>query len=234
MRLQRDQIIQTAIRLLDKAGLDALTMRRLGEELSVQAATLYWHVKNKQELLDAMAEEMLAGCVASPPVGAGWEEQVLELAERLRAALLAHRDGARVFAGTFVVEQNMLRFSEMVVGTLMRGGFPPRSGAWGSWTLVYYVIGFTLEEQALSALPEAGRGKGDVAQLRAALEGPGFPHLREAFPYLVDADLDARFRYGLQRIVRGLAAELDGEPRGKASPVPPRARAARSPSKRRG
>lgn len=88
----------------------------------------------------------------------------------------------------------------------------------------------------MGAPPETGGGKADPERLRAALSGAAFPHLRAALSHLVDADLDARFHHGLQRIVSGLAAELDSEPRGKASPARsrPRPGASRLLSKRRG
>lgn len=210
MRLRREQVVATALRLLDEVGLDALTMRRLGQELGVQAATLYWHVKNKQELLEAMAEAMVASCVTGAPEGKTWVDRAAELAERLRRALLAHRDGARVFAGTYVAQENTLRFSEMFLGVLSEAGLPPRAAAWACWTLIYYVIGFTLEEQALAPLAGAGENAARE-QLRRALDRTTFPHLTRAFPHLTDADLDARFRYGLGLVLRGLEAE----PRGK-------------------
>lgn len=203
--LRREQVVEAALRLLDEVGLDGLTMRRLGEQLNVKAATLYWHIKNKQELLEAMAEAMLADCGASPPEAAPGLEQAIELAGKLRAALLAHRDGARVFGGTYVAQPNTLRVSERLLGALHEAGLPSRAVAWGGWTITYYVIGFTLEEQALRTTAGAGA---EPERLRAALDPTRFPQLAAAFPHLIDGDLDARFDYGLRLIAAGLRAEL--------------------------
>lgn len=208
--LRREQVVEAALRLLDEAGLDALTMRRLGERLGVQAATLYWHVKHKQELLEAMAEAMLADCGARPPTAAPGLEQAIELAGRLRAALLARRDGARVFAGTYVAQPNTLQVSERLLQALRDAGLSLRTAAWGAWTLTYYVIGFTLEEQALATPAGAGA---DPERLRAAIDPARFPQLAAAFAHLTDGDLEARFLYGLRLIAAGLRAEL-------AAPVP--------------
>ncbi|WP_437680866.1 TetR/AcrR family transcriptional regulator C-terminal domain-containing protein [Sorangium sp. So ce131] len=234
MRLRREQIVATALRLLDDVGLDALTMRRLGQELDVQAATLYWHVQNKEELLDAMAEAMLAGCADGAPEGLSWVERAAELAERLRRALLAHRDGARVFAGTYVAQDNTLRFSDTLVGALRDGGLSARAAAWGCWTIVYYVIGFTLEEQALAGRPGKGPGKGDPERFREALERGAYPHLGATLPHLVSADLDARFRYGLQLLLKGLEAEPEATPPAKARTRPTQADDKRRASRRSG
>ncbi|MCY0986958.1 TetR/AcrR family transcriptional regulator C-terminal domain-containing protein [Nannocystis sp. ILAH1] len=201
--LRREQVVEAALELLDEVGLDGLTMRRLGEKLNVKAATLYWHVKNKQELLEAMAEAMLADCGASPPEAAPGLARAIELAGQLRAALLARRDGARVFGGTYVAQPNTLRISERLLAALREAGLPLRAVAWGAWTITYYVIGFTLEEQALSTT------SGDGPQrLRAALDPTRFPQLAAAFSHLIDGDLEARFDYGLRLITAGLQTEL--------------------------
>ncbi|XXT15005.1 TetR/AcrR family transcriptional regulator C-terminal domain-containing protein [Sorangium sp. So ce429] len=232
MRLRREQVIATALRLLDDVGLDALTMRRLGQELNVQAATLYWHIKNKEELLDAMAEALLADCAAGVPEELSGMERAAGVAERLRRALLAHRDGARVFAGTYVAQDNTLRVSDTLVGALRDGGLSPRAAAWGCWSIVYYVIGFTLEEQALEVHPGTDPAKADAGRFRETVERGAYPHLAAALPHLVSTDHDARFRYGLQLILRGLEAEIEGAPRstrasGSSTPAGDKRRASR-------
>ncbi|MDC0682819.1 TetR/AcrR family transcriptional regulator C-terminal domain-containing protein [Sorangium atrum] len=234
MRLRREQVVATALRLLNDVGLDALTMRRLGQELEVQAATLYWHIKNKEELLDAMAEAMLAGCAESVPVALSGMERAADMGERLRRALLAHRDGARVFAGTYVAQDNTLRVSEVLIGALSDAGLSPRAAAWGCWSIVYYVIGFALEEQALVVRPGADRGKADPALFREAVERGAYPHLAAALPHLLSADTDARFRYGLELILKGLEAELEAAPRPSESRSSPRAGAKKRAPRRSG
>ncbi|AUX40012.1 TetR family transcriptional regulator [Sorangium cellulosum] len=219
MRLRREQVVATALRLLNDVGLDALTMRRLGQELNVQAATLYWHIKNKEELLDAMAEAMLAGCASGAPEELSGIERAADMAERLRKALLAHRDGARVFAGTYVAQDNTLRVSDTLVGALRDGGLSPRAAAWGCWSIVYYVIGFTLEEQALVARPGTDTGKAAPERFRETVGRGAYPHLAAVLPHLVSPDHEARFRYGLQLILKGLELDvgIEGTPRAKTS-----------------
>src|SRR6185312_4685509 len=99
MRISRQQVLGAALELLDEVGLDQLTMRRLATALGVQNGATYWHFRSKQALLEAMADAMLAGVADVAP--GPWDARVPELATRLRRALLARRDGARVFSGVF-------------------------------------------------------------------------------------------------------------------------------------
>src|SRR3954471_22746225 len=103
MQLHRGDVVRGALTLLDSDGLDALTMRKLAAHLGVQAGALYWHFPNKQALLDAAAEGIVAKADFTLPP-APWDVQARTLAHQIRAALLAYRDGARLVAGTWVAE----------------------------------------------------------------------------------------------------------------------------------
>lgn len=100
--MTRDTVLRAALELLDEVGIDGLSTRRLAERLGVQSPTLYWHFRNKAELLDAMAEAiMLERHDASlPQEGEAWDAWLVENARSFRRALLAYRDGARLHAGT--------------------------------------------------------------------------------------------------------------------------------------
>src|SRR5262249_37040276 len=100
MPLRKANVIGEALRFLDSGGLDELTMRKLGAALNVQGGALYRHFPNKEALLDAMADKIVEG-VGDPLPDVPWPEQIQILGNRLRAALLRYRDGARVVAGTF-------------------------------------------------------------------------------------------------------------------------------------
>src|SRR6478735_7134753 len=99
MPLQRETVIRAALALLDEVGLEGLTVRRLAAQLGVQNPALYWHFKNKQEMLDGMAAAMLDDAFTTmPPPAAGedWAAWLAESARTFRRALLSHRDGAQV------------------------------------------------------------------------------------------------------------------------------------------
>ncbi|MEK8169181.1 TetR family transcriptional regulator [Streptomyces sp. M19] len=124
MQLRRADVLSGALALLDEGGLEGLTMRRLAARLDVQAGALYWHFTNKQALLDAMADKLIEGVGENLPPGP-WDEQAAALAHRLRAALLAHRDGARVLAGTFVTESHTLTAGHAAMDILTWPDSPP-------------------------------------------------------------------------------------------------------------
>ncbi len=101
-KIQRDQVIEAALALLDEVGLEAITTRKLAQKLGVESATLYWHFKNKASLLEEMASAVLAKHHSLPVTEdiAEWANWLAENARSFRRALLAHRDGALLHAGT--------------------------------------------------------------------------------------------------------------------------------------
>ncbi|GEL97742.1 TetR/AcrR family transcriptional regulator C-terminal domain-containing protein [Cellulomonas terrae] len=181
-RLDRERIVRRALDLLDEVGLDGLTLRRLASDLGVQAAALYWHVPSKAALLDEMATTMLRDLIEQANdelaalAGEPWQDCVLLSADRFRAALLARRDGARVFSGTYLTDERLAGWVELPLSILVDAGFPTADAtrAWG--TLLAFVQGFAVEEQAQP--PGAG------------------------------ADVDERFAFGVDVIVRGLESRL--------------------------
>ena len=101
MTLDRQRIVAEAVALLDAEGLDGVTTRKLAARLGVQSPTLYWHVPNKAALVTAIAEAILDqefGDMAPPGPDEPWPHWLAGIAERLRRALLAHPDGARIIS----------------------------------------------------------------------------------------------------------------------------------------
>jgi TetR/AcrR family tetracycline transcriptional repressor len=202
--LQREKIVQVALSLLNEVGLDGLTMRRLADHLEVQVAALYWHFKNKQELLNAMAEVMITDCKDDIPDSEDWGEHLQGFMQNLRAVLLAYRDGARVFAGAYTTGYNTLRCAELLTSTVSQAGYPLSSVFGALWTLVYYVLGFTIEEQSFLSSPE-----GNYSISQEALTDSPFPTLARLQPFFENRDFDAHFKYGLNLIIEGLRKEKE-------------------------
>ncbi|MFC6087526.1 TetR/AcrR family transcriptional regulator C-terminal domain-containing protein, partial [Sphaerisporangium aureirubrum] len=156
MKITRDAIARTALTLLDEVGLDGLTMRLIAKELNVQAPALYWHIKNKQELLDAMAtiitveatESLTLDTLPKCPTKPFWEHWLHSWAQTLRTTLLNHRDGARVVAGTNVTHPAVTTLLETTLRILEEAGFPPKPAAQAVPLVLHYTIGHTIEEQA--------------------------------------------------------------------------------------
>ncbi|CAB5694764.1 Tetracycline repressor protein class D [Delftia tsuruhatensis] len=157
-RLSRDTVLRAALDLLNEVGIDALSTRRLAERLGVQSPTLYWHFKNKAELLAAMNEAILEQHQQSlPNRSLSWQEGFVANAHSFRRALLAYRDGARLHAGT---RPHGAQFEALEAKlALMHGaGFEPGQAIGLMLAISRFVVGWVLEEQAA---PEGGQLGGD-------------------------------------------------------------------------
>ncbi|GGV66360.1 TetR family transcriptional regulator [Streptomyces longisporoflavus] len=205
-RLDQARTIQTALDLLDESGLDALTMRRLADALDVRAGALYRYFATKQDLLTAMAERMVDGVGAAAGLTGDddWSEGTARLARALRTALLAHRDGARVFAGTHSTGPNTLGFADSLVGVLREAGFGDSEAARALYAVANFTVGHTLEEQA-ALRPGNGR-PADAGDLREAVTAGAYPHLAATLPVLTSTDVTAHFEFGLRLLLDGLRA----------------------------
>jgi AcrR family transcriptional regulator len=191
MRLDRTVVVRTALEQLNEVGLDGLTLRRIAAELDVQAPALYWHVKNKRELLDDMAATIFTDALSdleTPRKGESWVEWTAETARRLRSTMLAYRDGARVLSGTYLSNTALGRPMELALRTLCDAGFTIRDAARGITSVYSYVQGFTIEEQTEQSVPEPDDRFPLAARARQDLTG----------------DADERFEHGLQLMLSGL------------------------------
>jgi TetR/AcrR family tetracycline transcriptional repressor len=161
--LDRERVVRVALELLDEVGLDDLSMRRLAERLGVTAASLYWYVRDKSELLDLLADAMSAELPLDRDVsGLSWRAQLEAAGRALRQLARAHRDAARILAGTTPSGPNRLRAIDMLLGVLRSAGFSPEDTADAAYVFNSYVIGYLLDE-ALG--PERGfhQGRPDAA-----------------------------------------------------------------------
>jgi TetR/AcrR family transcriptional regulator, tetracycline repressor protein len=203
-RLEPEVVVQAALEVLDQAGLDGLSIRAIADRLGVRGPALYWHFRNKQALLDEMAEAMLAERAAElrpPAADEAWWDWLAQTAGWLRRALLSHRDGARVFAGTTLPsEPTFLRMLDMVVAALYGVGF-----AWGdalraAMSIYVYVEGWTIEEQSMPP-PEA------LAPAEEFPNAADLPALRAGFAEF-ELDADRGFEHGLGLLLAGLRSSL--------------------------
>nr|WP_296773282.1 TetR/AcrR family transcriptional regulator C-terminal domain-containing protein [Rhodococcus sp. (in: high G+C Gram-positive bacteria)] len=189
MQLRRADVLEGAISILDEYGLADLTMRRLATSLHVQPGALYWHFKDKQTLLGAVADTVLRD-IDSPPQALDWHEQIDELAHRLRNALLSHRDAAELIASTYASRLVTNRIRERVAAVCIRAGLSRAEAELSADTLLYYILGRTVDEQARLQMDSAG-----------ALTD-------EASPLFEQPDPTSRFDFGLELFVDGIRQRL--------------------------
>ena len=162
MRHRREDVVATALLVLDEHGLADLSMRRLGAELGVQPSAVYHHVANKQALLAAVADEILARG-ARPLPDAEWEEQARAVCHTLRDACLAWRDGAEVVATARAFGLGGAAPYDALVGVLTSGGIGDELAATAARTLLHYVLGHAMDEQLQRQAGSAGALVADAA-----------------------------------------------------------------------
>ena len=143
--LDRERLVREALALLDEVGLDDLSMRRLADRLGVTAASLYWYVRDKDELLAQLADA-ISGEIPLPGPGLPWREALEAGARNLRRIALSHRDAARVLAATMPAGPHRLRAIDALLGVLRRAGFTPADVVDLSYLFNAYVVGFMLDQ----------------------------------------------------------------------------------------
>jgi TetR/AcrR family tetracycline transcriptional repressor len=185
MRLERSMVVRAALELLEQVGLDGLTTRRLAEELGVQGPALYWHFKNKQELIDEMARALLAEAHGPMAEGEDWAAWLARQGRRLRDTLLSHRDGARLLAGYRPSSAHGRLDPEVIFRPLLDAGFSMPDALWALLAVTRFAFGWAMDEQAaVGRVAPAGMPKFDpnqgfefglatiIAGLKARVAGP--------------------------------------------------------------
>ncbi|WKX70817.1 TetR/AcrR family transcriptional regulator C-terminal domain-containing protein [Streptomyces sp. XD-27] len=207
-RLDRALVVDTALRLLNEVGLDGLTLRRIAKELNVQAPALYWHFKNKGELLDEMATAVYREMTRTPMAPAAtWQEQLARTQRGLRDALLRYRDGAKVFGGTRFTDTGHAAAMETHLRVLVDAGFTPSAAARASFIAYTFTLGFVTEEQAVRSAPGERVTPGYDVDQRAERIGADYPLAAAAGADLF-LDYEERFEEGLRAIIAGIEATL--------------------------
>ena len=214
--LTRDAIVQTAIRLLDQEGLDALSMRRIAEDLDTGAASLYWHVGSKDGLLDLIFDQVIGEVEVLEPEPQRWQEQLKEVAGAVRAVILGHRDIVRISIGRIPMGPNALRVSEGLFGILRAGGIPDQLAVTAHHLLFAIINGFTLDETTELGVEVEGRPDDQAASAARAyiaeLPAERFPSLIAVAEHFHYADNDQSFELLIDLFVDGLAARASTLP----------------------
>lgn len=155
--LEPEKVIAAALRLLDEVGFSGLTLRRLAAKLDVKAAALYWHFKNKQDLVDQLATKIVfdAFMEVKPRMdNADWRTLLTITGLGFRDALRRYRDGAQVIASADLSRTEAGETEKYVVQRLQEEGFSPVLASTALFSVTRYTIGFVFEEQAEPRHPE--------------------------------------------------------------------------------
>jgi TetR/AcrR family tetracycline transcriptional repressor len=152
----QQRIIDAALELLQEDGLTSLTQRKLATKLDMQAPALYWHFKNKEVLIDYMAEAILQSEFKDFQPRSNdesWQDWLVQACQRLRQAMLAHRDGGRIVAGAHLDPAiTLMKFFEVSMQSLSSAGVELQKANLIITTAVHFVFGNVIEQQAMPSL----------------------------------------------------------------------------------
>ncbi|MFD6156949.1 TetR/AcrR family transcriptional regulator C-terminal domain-containing protein [Nocardia sp. NPDC060256] len=193
MRWTQHDVIDAAFATLEDEGLEGLSLRGVARRLGAHLNSVSWQVKSKQALIDTMADAII-GSVDIADVPTDPIERVRVVATRYRAAMLAHRDGGRLVAGTHTATGSTFDVAEVMVGGLLEAGYAEADAARLCWSIVYLALGSTQEQQTPNENPRA--------QFAELLETGAHPALAKVgLGLMVDDSFDARFDFGIARLL---------------------------------
>jgi AcrR family transcriptional regulator len=198
--------VRAGLKLLQEFGLEGVTLRAIAAELGVQAPTLYWRFNNKQDLVDEMATQVLVDWVGTvgelPP---RWQDLLAGFARSLRHALRGYRDGARLVAGSFTADSALHAPMERFLAHLVASGFTLDEAVQTFSTVYAYLIGFTIEEEAVFTPQGTRHEKYSVAARDARIDATLHPLAHRISGQVFDA-YDERFERGLAMVIAGISA----------------------------
>lgn len=208
MPLTRDLVLQRAVAMADTHGIAALSMRRLAQELGVEAMSLYNHVANKSDLLDGMVD-LVFDEIGLPPEGAGWRDAMRKRAIAVRDVLSRHAWAIGLMDSRSQPGSATLRHHDAVIGTFRAAGFSIGMAAHAVSLLDSYIFGFVLQQRSLPFETEAEVAAVAGGILRQMPAGT-YPHLSEMIVELAlqpGYDFAAEFEYGLDLLLDALDRE---------------------------
>ncbi|MCP3097932.1 TetR/AcrR family transcriptional regulator C-terminal domain-containing protein [Myxococcus sp. K15C18031901] len=203
--LSRERILRAALDIVDEEGLEAISMRRLGQALGVEAMSLYNHVPNKAAILDGVFEAVLAELPAAKPE-ASWQAFVRARSRALRSVLRAHPDTLPLFATRPAVTPASIHHVETVLEALRGAGFEVDEALSALQVMMAFVVGHTVATHA----PTRPDEESHPAYLQLSEEA--FPRVRELARVLERHDVEAEFEFGLEAMVSGLEAHRKRRP----------------------
>lgn len=205
-RLTRERVLRAAVALADEGGIEALTMRKLGHYVGVEAMSLYNHVANKDDILDGIVDLVLSD-IHVPPAGTHWKAAMRERSLSAYQILLAHPWAAQLIMSRFNLGLGMTRYLDATLGRLREGGFSI-AGALDAWhTLDSHLYGFTLQQLNLPF--DAQEAPQVSAGVLGGIAAHEYPHVVEVITEIMRSGREESFEFGLDLILDGLERSLD-------------------------
>jgi AcrR family transcriptional regulator len=207
--LTRDAIVDAALAILDADGVDALTIRRLGQELGTGAASLYWHIAGKDELGELVYDRIMGEIELPEPDPSRWDDQLKDLARQAYRAMLSHNDAVRLSIGRPPAGPNTLRIVEWMLALMRGADIPDQPAAYFGNTLGRFLDASVLEASTTARADNSQSDPDGADMMReywAGLPTDQFPNITALAATTFAADTDDLFEFGLDLLIRGLAA----------------------------
>lgn len=209
--LNRQRALSTAVALADAEGIGSFTMRRLAQELGIEAMSLYHHVANKDDILDGMVD-MVFSEIELPSDGTDWKTAMRQRARSARAALTLHPWAMNIMESRSSPGPATLRHHDAVIGSCRKAGFSVEMAAHAFSLIDSYIYGFVLQEVNLPF--------DDTDNLEEVVESMMLPFSADDYPHLVELTTEHilqpgysyvnEFEYGLCLILDSLEAQVHG------------------------
>ena len=203
--LSREQVLAAARRIADAEGVDRLTMRRLAAELGVMPNALYTYVPDKEALLDALLDDLLAGIDPGDSAEGDWRDGLVRVMDSSRRLLLAHPRLAPVFLARPGLGPNAARLGEITFELLRRGGLEGERAVEAFRALLIYSLGFAAFQAR--RLPEDAARSARAEAAFAGLPEDSFPEMRRLARHLASPATDHQYHTGLRWLLHGIAAQ---------------------------
>ena len=205
--------MDAALRVVDSEGADGLSMRRVAEELGTGPASLYWHVANKDELINLLVDRVVGEIELPEPDPARWQEQFREGMLHARRVFQRHPGVAGLTLGRIPVGPNLVRMAESILALLRGAGIPDHVAAYAPDLLGLYLGASTYEESLGMPSPTGEELPPEeiVGMIRGYFESmpaDRFPNVRETLDEMFSGGPDERFELGLEIITRGFASYI--------------------------
>lgn len=198
-----DRIVETAVDIVRAYGHEALTMRRLADQLGTGPASLYRHVASREELIALIVDHVVSSGAGKLPAGGDWRAAAERLARLYRKHLLANREFVPLLASAQMLGPNAIRAREAGVALFVRAGFSPDDAVRSYLTIVRFVMAEVQLDVRWAARTEAERRL--LRELFASQDPQQCPMVVEHAGTLASQSSDDEFEFGLAAILEGIS-----------------------------
>lgn len=211
--LDRGRIVEAGLRIVDAEGVEALSLRRLASELGVTPMAVYWHVRDKAELLDLIGERVLETVEVPAPAG-DWRRQLRDVHGAMLGPLLAHPNAVELMVGRARYGAAGIALFERILAILRVAGFEPAAAFDAYQSLYLFQLGFMATARRS---PEFRHVQAQGAAYLRSLDPGSFPAIAEVAPVIGGRSLEEQYDVGLEVVISGIGAARAA---GHAAPRP--------------